>query len=220
MKGTTSGISTSASPLGHARPVLDRSDHLGDDVARLAHDDEVARAHVLCRDLVLVVQGGPARRWSLREDRFEAGEGSRPARPADRDHDVEQPGGALLGRELEGDGPPRRRDVARGRVQCQLVHLGDDAVDLVRHVVARRGDRCNAPPPRPCRWTRLASGLTGNPAPARVGRAWPNWVAAGHACFAGPRSTNPDRVGPEVQWPRGPSRRVLPSQWPARSSAG
>ena len=127
-------------PRRHAGPVRDRSHDLGDDVARLAHDHQVARAHVLRRHLVLVVQRGHAHGGAADEDRLEPGERRGPARPPDRHHDVEQPGGALLGRELEGDGPAGRpRRGAEHGVQRQVVDLGDDAVDLVGQVVARRG---------------------------------------------------------------------------------
>ena len=47
-------------PLARAALALGehRADHLGDDVAGLAHDDGVADAHVFARHFVLVVQRG------------------------------------------------------------------------------------------------------------------------------------------------------------------
>jgi hypothetical protein len=49
-------------PLARASLALGqhRTHHLRDHVARLAHDHGVARAHVLARHLVLVVEGGEA----------------------------------------------------------------------------------------------------------------------------------------------------------------
>ena len=55
-------------------PAQHRADDLGDDVAGLAHDDRVARAHVLGRDLVLVVEGGQADGRAADEHRLEHGE--------------------------------------------------------------------------------------------------------------------------------------------------
>ena len=84
------------------------ADDLGDHVARLAHDDRVARAHVLGPHLVLVVQGGHLHGRAADEHRLELGEGRGLPGAADRHDDLEQLGGALLGRELVGDGPPGR----------------------------------------------------------------------------------------------------------------
>ena len=75
--------------LGAGRSCAEHgADHFGDDVARLAHHDGVARADVLQADLVLVVQGreldyraGDANRPQLRERR-------RPPGAPDRDQDV------------------------------------------------------------------------------------------------------------------------------------
>ena len=115
----------------------DRADDLGDDVAGLAQHDHVTDQHALALDLVLVVQrrhldGGPGHADGLhdavRRD---------PAGATDVDRDVEQPGVDLLGRVLPGDGPPRRpRGGAEPTLQCDLVDLDDDAVDLVHDVVA------------------------------------------------------------------------------------
>ena len=85
-----------------------RADDLGDDVAGPADDDRVARADVLGPDLVLVVERGPLDVGAADEDRLEHRERRGPAGAADRHLDVEQRGGALLGRELVGDGPAGR----------------------------------------------------------------------------------------------------------------
>ena len=88
-------------------------------------------------DLVLVVQRGHADGRAADEHRLEHGEGRGPAGAPDRHLDVAQHGGALLGRELVGDGPARRlggdaEQLALG----QLVDLHHHAVDLVVEVVA------------------------------------------------------------------------------------
>ncbi len=124
--------------LGALGPVVDhRADHLGDHVAGPTHHHHVAGPHVLDRHLVLVVQGGLRDGDAADEHRVEHGEGRGPARAADGDHDVAQPRGALLGRELVGDGPARR---PAGGSQLlaprQVVDLHDHTVDLVVEVVA------------------------------------------------------------------------------------
>ena len=139
--GTSSGTSTSACD-GPARPDPRRTGPTtsGMTSPALRTIDQVARPDVLGRHLVLVVQRRHPDRRATDEDGLEAGEGRGPAGAADGDHDVEQPRGALLGRELEGDGPARgARGGPQHPVQGQLVHLGHHAVDLVGQVVALFG---------------------------------------------------------------------------------
>ena len=114
--GRSSGTTTARSPSG--RSGQHRADDLGDDVAGLAHDDGVAGTHVLGRDLVLVVERGHADGGAADEHRLEHGERRGPTGAADRHHDVREQRGALLGRELVGDGPPRR--LRRGAEQLAL----------------------------------------------------------------------------------------------------
>ena len=112
-------------------------DDLGDDVAGLADDHGVAGAHVLGRDLVLVVQRGQADGGAADEHRLEHGERRRPAGAPDRHHDVLEQRRALLRRELVGDGPAGRlRREAELLALREVVDLHDDAVDLVAEVVA------------------------------------------------------------------------------------
>ncbi len=124
-------------PLAPAAALDDRPDHLGDDVAGLAHHHRVARAHVLQPDLILVVQGGEGDGRAAHEHRPQPGERRGLAGAADRDLDGHQFGRALLGRELVGDRPSRR---AGGRaelaLQREVVDLDHHTVDLVVEVVA------------------------------------------------------------------------------------
>src|SRR5213078_3609952 len=112
--------------------VGDRAEHLGDHVAGLAQDDHVADEDALALDLVRVVQGGPVYRRPADLDRLHHGERRDPAGAPDVDLDVEQPGGHLLRRVLEGDGPAGRpAGRAELALQRDLVDLHHDAVDLV-----------------------------------------------------------------------------------------
>ena len=102
-----------------------------DDVAGLAHDHRVAGADVLRRDLVLVVEGGRARRWSHWTKTSSALRTAWPCRCA-RSRPGCRAGWCALGRELVGDGPPGALDVSRGRsAPTRIVDLHCDPVDLV-----------------------------------------------------------------------------------------
>ena len=83
------------------------------------------------------MEGGPGHGGAADEHRRQRGEGGGPARPPDADEDPLEDGRLLLGRELEGDGPPgglagRAHPAPLGEV----VDLDDGAVDLVAEVVA------------------------------------------------------------------------------------
>ena len=127
---------------GPGRPVVGsvgqhRAQHLGDDVAGLADHDGVAGTHVLGGHLVGVVEGGGGDRRAAHEHRLQPGERGGLAAGADRHLDVEQRGGALLGRQLVGDRPAGRPGrEAQLSLQAQVVDLDHDAVDLVVEVVA------------------------------------------------------------------------------------
>ena len=83
--------------------------HLGDDVARLAHDDRVAHAHVLAVHLVLVVQRRARHGGAGHHHGIQLGHRGEHAGAAHLHGDVAQDGGLLFGRELERDGPARAR---------------------------------------------------------------------------------------------------------------
>jgi hypothetical protein len=114
-------------PLGQHRP-----HDLGDDVARLAHDDGVALADVLARDFVFVVEGGETDRRPADEDGLELCERRRPPGPADAHHDVAQQGRLLLGRELvrgrPSGGLAREAELL---ALMEVVDLHDRTVDVV-----------------------------------------------------------------------------------------
>ncbi len=102
----------------------DRPDDFGDDVTRLADDHRVADTHVLAGDLILVVQRRQPDGGTADEDRVQLRERSGTTGAPDAHHDPAEHGRLLLGRELEGNGPPRR--AAR---EAELVALGE-VVDL------------------------------------------------------------------------------------------
>ena len=123
-------------PLGAVAQVDDRPEDLGDDVAGLAQHHGVADEDALAPHLVGVVQRGPLDRGPGDDDRLHDPERGDPAGATDVDLDVEERGVDLLGRVLEGDGPPRRpRGGAELALHRDLVDLDDDPVDLVLDVV-------------------------------------------------------------------------------------
>ncbi len=206
-------------PGRHTGTLAHRSHHLGDDVARLAHHDQIARTDVLRRDLVLVVQRRHPDGRATHEDGFEAGEGRRPAGATDGHHDVEQSRGAFLGREFEGDGPARgTRGGPQYPVQGEVVHLGHHAVDLVGQVVALFGQRL-APGHHGCHAGDLAgigadreAGLLQLGQRGRLRRGRP--VALGRRPL-----DHADLIGPEVQRAQRRDPRILLAQRAGRRVA-
>ena len=171
--GTSTGGGLRAWPPRH------RAHHLGDHVAGLAHHHRVAGPHVLGPHLVLVVEGGQRHGGAADEDRLQHGERGGLAGPTDRDRDVLQRGGPLLGRELVGDGPPR--GPGRGAelaLQGQVVDLDHHAVDLVVELVtvllppAAEGQRLVEAV------DHLAFGVDREPGRGPATRGWRAWVGA------------------------------------------
>ena len=116
---------------GHHRP-----EHLGDHVAGLADDHGVADEHALALHLAGVVQRGQLHRRAGDLHRLHVRERRDPPGAAHVDPDVEELGGGLLRRVLEGDRPARRpRRRAQPALQRDLVDLDHHAVDLVLHRV-------------------------------------------------------------------------------------
>ena len=110
---------------------------LGDDVARLVHDDGVALAHVFAANLVDVVQRGARDGGAGNRHRVELGDRREHAGAAHLDANLAQDGLLFLGRELKGNRPARRTG---GKAQVELllkaVDLYDHAVDVVVQVAA------------------------------------------------------------------------------------
>ena len=127
--------------LGSVAHVLDGGDDLGDDVAGLAQDDEVADEDALAGDFLRVVQGCARDVRARDQHGFHDAVRGHAAGAAHLDADVEQARVDLFGRELVGGRPARRaRGRAEGTLQVQVVDLDDDAVDLVDEAVAVRPD--------------------------------------------------------------------------------
>ncbi len=90
------------------RPLLQhRTEDLRDHVARALHDHGVADAHVLARDLVLVVQRGARNQHAADIHRLQIGDRRERAGAADLDRDVFQHRRRLLGGEFPRGRPAR-----------------------------------------------------------------------------------------------------------------
>ena len=108
-------------------------------VRGVGRGDDVAGSHVLEGHLVLVVEGGEGHGRPPNEDRFEHRIGSRSPCATDRHLDVRQRGGALLGRELAGQCPPRGSAGGAGHLaQITVVELDHHPVDLIGEIVPVR----------------------------------------------------------------------------------
>ncbi len=132
---------------GRKRPLLgasparfdDRAHHLGNDVAGLAHDDQIPGPYVLRGYLVLVVQGRHRHRRARDDDGLKDGEGRGPPRATDRDLDLYESRCSLLGRELARDRPARSATrEAQTFSLGEVVDLDHRAIDVVAKIVAMR----------------------------------------------------------------------------------
>ena len=105
---------------------------LRDHVARALHDDRVADAHVLARDLVLVVERRVRDHDAADRDGLELRDRSERAGPPDLDLDPFKHGRGALGRKFVRQRPARRPgDEAEAGLQGEVVDLVDDAVDVI-----------------------------------------------------------------------------------------
>ncbi len=121
--------------------VVDDADDLGNHVARAAHDDRVADAHVETRNLVGVVQRRVGHGDAADEHGLELRRRRRRARAADVDDDVLDGRRLFLRGELVRDRPARRApDEAEFALQGEIVDLVDHAVDVERQLVALVAD--------------------------------------------------------------------------------
>src|SRR5438876_231384 len=106
--------------------------HLGNDISGALDHDAIALPHVEPSDLVEVVERRSADGRSSDQNRRERGDRRERADPADVYEDVLYGRRRLLGRELEGGGPPRiAGDEAQTLLVGDGVDLYDDAVGAV-----------------------------------------------------------------------------------------
>jgi hypothetical protein len=130
-------LGTPATPL-----VQQHRHHLGDHVARAAHDHRVAHAHVLAAGFVLVVQRGVGHGDAAHEHRRQLGHRRELAGAAHLHVDGQHGGQLLLRRVLVRHGPARLAgDKSPAALQRQAVDLVDHAVDVKRQAVALAPDR-------------------------------------------------------------------------------
>ena len=129
--------------LRAVRPLLRHHfDDLRNDVAGALHDDRIADANILARDLVFIVQRGVLHDDAADRHRLEPRDRRQRAGAADLNLDVAQNCRRAFGRELMRDGPARRaRDEAEPLLQRDIVDLVDDAVDVIAERRALRFDR-------------------------------------------------------------------------------
>src|SRR5262249_52308961 len=127
-------------PLGHVRrgPAIGSlrlvrrgRDGLRDDGARAPHDDAVAAAGVLPREVLLAGERRGLDGDAADVDALERRERVEVAELADVPVDRVQARDGRRGRELPGDRPARvAPDDAEPALELEVVHLHDDAVDL------------------------------------------------------------------------------------------
>ncbi len=124
--------------LAAVAPLDERSDDLGNDVARLVQDDVIADEHVLAAHLVEVVQCRPGDGRAGNLGRGQVRDGRQRSGAPDVGHDVLDEALDLLWRVLERDRPARRvGDHAQSALEVEAVDLDHHAVSAVRQVVAR-----------------------------------------------------------------------------------
>jgi len=129
------------SEVGHIARALARhhTHHLGDHIARTAHDNGVALAHALLADLEQVVQRGIGHGDPAHKHRRQACHRRDLAGAAHLHVDAFDLGGHLLRRVLVCHGPARFAGLeAQVALQLQGVDLVDDAVDVVRQRIPAR----------------------------------------------------------------------------------
>ena len=115
----------------------DHAHEFRDHVAGTTHDDRVADADVLARDLVHVVQRDVADGYAADEDGHDVRDRRERAGAADVEPDVLHHRRLFLRRKLVRDGPARRaRDESEVALPVEAIDLVDDAVDVVRQRIA------------------------------------------------------------------------------------
>ena len=115
--------------------------HFRNHVARAAHDDRVAQAHVFASGLVFIVQGGVGHRDPTDKHRGQLGDRSEFAGTAHLHIDGQHSGELLLCRVFVGHGPARLAgDKAKPLLQRKAVDLVNHPVNIKWQLVPRSTD--------------------------------------------------------------------------------
>ena len=125
------------------RPLLlDDLDDLRNDVAGALHDDGVADAHILARDLVLVVQGRALHDDAADGDGLQPRDRRQRAGASDLNLDAVEERGRAFGRELVGNRPTWRAGrITETGLKREIVDFVNDAIDVVAERRALRFNR-------------------------------------------------------------------------------
>src|SRR3984957_7459796 len=115
------------------RPLVKNDgENLRNHVAGALHQNRVADAHVLARNLILIVQSGVGNDDAADGHRSKLGDWRERAGAADVDLDRLDDRRRLLGREFVRDRPARgARDEVEPLLQREIIDLVDDAVDVI-----------------------------------------------------------------------------------------
>ena len=116
-----------------------RPDHSRNDVAGARDQNDIADADIVALDVVDVMERGALHRDAADLHRFENGIWVEGSGASDADDDIAQLRTCLARLEFERDRPTRvAGDHAEPFLQGEVIHLDDDAVDLVIELVATR----------------------------------------------------------------------------------
>ena len=127
-----------------ARAMCSDRNHLGDNIARLAHTNGIADMHIQLADHILVVQACARHAGARQQNRLKHCRGSQHAGAPHRNLDCFQLRIFFLGRILKCDGPAGIFvGAAHLLALAQIVHFDHRAVDIKRQAAANAADLLN-----------------------------------------------------------------------------